>query len=159
MSTKPVLQVWHNPWHFLAFGHGSGAVPFAPGTFGSMVGLVYYWLLLGCGWFVYSLFVVIGGLWGIWLCDKVSRDLKVHDHGGIVWDEIIGILLTFLFVTPTTYRMLIGFLAFRLFDIWKPWPIKQVDKTVKGGLGIMLDDVLAAIPAWLCLQLFIVIGG
>ena len=94
----------------------------------------------------------------MWLCGKVADDLGVHDHGGIVWDEVVGILLTFLFVTPSLSVMIAGFLLFRLFDIWKPWPIKVVDKKVKGGFGIMFDDVLAAVPAWLCLQVLIYIG-
>ena len=159
MSVKPTLKFWHDPWHFIAFGHGLGGSPIAPGTFGSITGLAYYWLLVDFGWPIYLTFVLFGLFFGIWLCDKVSKDLGVHDHGGIVWDEIIGILITFAFVTPTCGRVTIAFLAFRLFDIWKPWPISVIDRSVKGGFGIMLDDVIAAIPAWGALQLYILCGG
>lgn len=152
--TKPRLKVWHDPWHFLAAGHGLGALPVMPGTFGSITGLVYYWFLVAFGWQIYIAATVLATLFGVWLCEKVSKDLGVHDHGSIVWDEIVGILLTFLFVEPSVSNLIAGFLFFRLFDIWKPWPISVADKNVFGGLGIMLDDVLAAIPAWACLQLW-----
>ncbi len=151
------LRVWQDPWHFLAFGYGLGAMPIAPGTFGSLIGLIYYWLMFPLGWTIYITLTIVATCFGFWLCGKVSDDLGVHDHGGIVWDEVVGILLTFLFVTPNIITMTAGFLLFRLFDIWKPWPIKVVDRQVQGGLGIMLDDVLAAVPAWCCLQLFIII--
>ena len=150
-------QVWSNPWHFLAFGYGTGLSPIAPGTFGSLIGLVFYWLLYGFGWTYYLLITILFTIFGIWLCGKVSKDLGVHDHSGIVWDEIIGILLTFLYVVPTLSNMMIGFLLFRLFDIVKPWPIRLIDKNIKGGLGIMLDDILAAVPAWLCLQAYLLL--
>lgn len=155
MNSDSKIQIWQNPWHFLAFGYGTGISPIAPGTVGSLVGLVYYALLAGLGWPLYITVTIVLAIFGIWLCDKVSQDLGVHDHRGIVWDEIVGVLLTFLFVKPSIANLIIGFLLFRLFDIWKPWPIKWADKSVKGGLGIMLDDILAAIPAWLCLQCFI----
>lgn len=150
-------KVWRDPWHFLAFGCGLGAMPIAPGTFGSLLGILYFWLMEPLGWPIYIALTVIATMFGVWLCGKVSDDLGVHDHGGIVWDEVVGILLTFLYAPPTMGVMIVGFLLFRLFDIWKPWPIKEVDKSVNGGLGIMLDDVLAALPAWFCLQFYIIL--
>ena len=114
------LRVWQDPWHFLAFGYGLGNMPIAPGTFGSLIGLLYYWLMYPLGWTIYIALVIVATIFGVWLCGKVADDLGVHDHGGIVWDEVVGILLTFLFVTPSLSVMIAGFLLFRLFDIWKP---------------------------------------
>ena len=152
-ESKP--NVWRDPWHFLAFGCGLGTMPFAPGTFGSLLGLLYYWLMYPLGWGIYIALTLLATVFGFWLCGRVSKDMGVHDHGGIVWDEVVGILLTFLFVTPSLSVMVVGFLLFRIFDIWKPWPISFIDKSVKGGVGIMMDDVVAALPAWLCLQLYV----
>ncbi len=157
MTPAIQFKTWQDPWHFLAFGCGLGAAPIAPGTFGSLLGLLYYWFLVDMGWTVYIVVTVACCLFGIWLCDKVSNDLGVHDHGGIGWDEGAGILITFFAVPFSWLNCVMGFLLFRLFDIWKPWPISKIDKEVKGGLGIMLDDILAAIPAWLSLQLIILI--
>jgi phosphatidylglycerophosphatase A len=88
---------------------------------------------------------------GVWLCDTVSRDLGVHDHGGIVWDEFVGYWIT-MFLAPLQWQwVLAGFALFRLFDIWKPWPIRWFDDNVRGGFGIMFDDVLAGVAAWAAL--------
>ena len=152
-------KVWKNPWHFLAFGFGLGLLPKAPGTFGSLLGLLFYWLLVSLGWEGYLFIPLLAMIFGVWLCGKVSKDLGVHDHSGIVWDEIVGILLTFVFISPSLNAMLAGFIFFRFFDILKPWPISYVDKKIHGGLGIMLDDVLAAIPSWLCLQIYLFLFG
>lgn len=150
-------KVWQNPWHFLAFGYGLGKMPFAPGTFGSLLGILYFWLMQPLGWGLYIFITILATAFGVWLCDKVSNDLGVHDHSGIVWDEVVGILLTFLYAPPTCGVIIVGFLLFRLFDVWKPWPIRYVDNSIKGGLGIMLDDVLAALPAWFFLQIYIIL--
>ena len=100
--------------------------------------------------YVAGLSVVV--LVGIWLCGKAARDLGVHDHPGIVWDEVAGYLVTML-AAPTGWLWIVaGFLLFRLFDIWKPWPIGWLDRRVGGGLGIMLDDLVAGGFAWLCVQ-------
>ena len=154
-ETKP--KVWQNPWHFLAFGYGLGTMPIAPGTFGSLLGILYFWLLQPLGWGLYIFVTLLAMAFGVWLCERVSKDLGVHDHSGIVWDEVVGILLTFLYAPPSCSVMIVGFLLFRLFDIWKPWPIRYVDNSIKGGLGIMLDDVLAALPAWFFLQIYIIL--
>lgn len=155
IEKKP--NVWRDPWHFLAFGCGLGTMPIAPGTFGSLLGLLYFWLMYPLGWTVYILLTIAATIFGVWLCGRVSDDLGVHDHGGIVWDEVVGIMLTFLYAPLSFNVMIVGFLLFRLFDIWKPWPICIIDKSVKGGLGIMLDDVVAALPSWFCLQVYIVL--
>lgn len=145
-------SVWRNPIHFLAFGFGSGAMPFAPGTFGTLVAIPLYWLMLPLSLWAYLSIVSAITLVGVWLCHVTSRDLGVHDHAGIVWDEIAGYLITMI-AAPAGWQWIVaGFLLFRFFDIIKPWPIGWVDRRIHGGLGIMLDDVLAAVFAWLVLQ-------
>ena len=144
-------SVWRNPVHFLAFGLGSGAIPKAPGTWGTLaaVPFVLLWQQLPLAGYIAVL--VISTLLGIWLCGRTARGLGVHDHGGIVWDEFVGLWLTMLLAPPGWLWLLAGFVLFRLFDIWKPWPISWVDKQVEGGLGIMLDDLIAGLMALLVL--------
>ena len=140
-------SVWRNPIHFLAFGFGSGAMPKAPGTWGTLAAMpfVLIWQQLPPGG--YALVLLLSTLVGIWLCHRTAADLGVHDHGGIVWDEFIGVWIA-LWLAPVGWLWLIaGFLLFRLFDIWKPWPIGWIDHHVSGGLGIMLDDIIAGIMA------------
>ena len=149
-------SVWRNPIHFLAFGFGSGASPVAPGTAGTALAVLIYLLLPTMNVVSYSLFVLASLIMGIWLCGKTSRDLGVHDHGGIVWDEFTGFWLTMLMAPPGWIYVIAGFLLFRFFDIVKPWPIRWVDRQVHGGLGIMMDDVLAGLMAMICLQLLAV---
>ena len=154
-SASPNPLVWRNLWHFLAFGAGSGLMPKAPGTWGSLAALPFVPLLGLLPVWLYGALLVLGALFGIWLCGKVADELKVHDHEGIVWDEWVGIWITF-FLAPTSWPWLIaGFALFRLFDILKPWPISWVDRRVSGGLGIMLDDLLAGVATWAALQVLI----
>jgi phosphatidylglycerophosphatase A len=101
---------------------------------------------------VYCVLLVVTTVLGIWLCGRTSKDLGVHDHGGIVWDEFVGYWITMFMAPAGVIWMLVGFGLFRVFDIAKPWPIKWADEKVEGGLGIMLDDVIAGILACLCLQ-------
>ncbi len=145
-------SVWRRPSHFLAFGFGSGAAPVAPGTFGTLAAVPIYLLLQPLGPWAYPAVVAGITLLGVWLCQVTSRDLGVHDHPGIVLDEIAGYLITMIAAPPGWAWMVTGFVLFRFFDIIKPWPIRWVDRHVHGGLGIMLDDVLAAVFAWLVLQ-------
>lgn len=145
--------------HFLAIGLGSGAAPKAPGTFGTVAAVLLYGPLTLLSLWNYLAVVVVAGLVGIYLCGKTSRDWKVHDHGGIVWDEFVGFWITMIAVPVTWYWILAGFLLFRLFDIWKPWPISYCDKHIHGGLGIMLDDVVAGVLAWVCLSLLVYLSG
>lgn len=149
MSVKPDMR---NPVHFLAFGFGSGLSPKAPGTMGTLAALPVWYLLaqLPLAGYIAGLLLVIAV--GPYLCGKTARDLGVHDHGGIVWDEIAGFLLTMLLVPVSIWTALIGFALFRLFDIVKPWPIGWLDKHVHGGTGIMLDDLVAALYAGVCIQ-------
>jgi phosphatidylglycerophosphatase A len=145
-------RVWQDPVYFLAFGFGLGLMPMAPGTWGTLAGIPVYLLIAQLPLWGYTLCTFVALVAGIWICDTVSRGLLVHDYGGIVWDEVVGYLLTLFMVPFSVTWMVVGFLLFRLFDIWKPMPIRYIDAHVHGGLGIMLDDVLAAIPAWAVLQ-------
>ncbi|MCP4995177.1 MAG: phosphatidylglycerophosphatase A [Gammaproteobacteria bacterium] len=152
MSEKLPPPDWRNPVHLLAFGLGSGAAPKAPGTFGTLAAVPLYLLVQPLSAINYLLLVITLFLVGIWLCDRTSKDLGVHDHGGIVWDEWVGLLIT-LWLAPMGWHWLIaGFLLFRFFDILKPWPIGWLDRRVHGGLGIMLDDVVAGLFAFVLLQ-------
>ena len=147
-----IRSVWTNPIHFLAFGFGSGTLPTMPGTWGTAIAIPIYLAMQHWGWAAYTVVLVILAVAGIGICGKTSSDLKVHDHPGIVWDEIVGFLIT-MFLLPTTWLWIgLGFVAFRVFDILKPWPIAAIDRRVQGGLGIMLDDWLAGIYACLCLH-------
>ena len=141
-----------SPVHWLAFGFGSGFAPQAPGTLGSAAATLLYLPLAELPLAIYCVLVVLGFVAGVWICGSTSRQLGVHDHGGIVWDEFVGVWITLTAVPPNLSGMLFGFLLFRLLDIVKPWPIKCADKKVHGGFGIMLDDAIAGILASACLQ-------
>lgn len=151
---KPsVSAILRNPIHCLAFGLGSGLVPKAPGTAGTVLAIPLYLLFANWSLPFYSALLLITFVVGIYLCGKTAADLGVHDHPGIVWDEFVGFWIT-MFAAPVGWLWIVlGFLLFRLFDIWKPWPIKILDENVGAGLGIMIDDVLAGVFACICLQL------
>jgi phosphatidylglycerophosphatase A len=140
-------QILSDPVLFLAFGFGSGLAKKAPGTFGTLAAIPLYWLFAQADLLVYSLLTLIVTVAGVWICGLAAEKLEEHDFGGIVWDEIAGYLIT-MWLAPFTWQAMVsGFILFRIFDILKPWPIKWVDQQVHGGLGIMLDDVLAAVFA------------
>lgn len=143
-----------DPVHFLAFGFGSGLAPRAPGTAGSLVGVLLAFVTLPIGTVPRIIVAAVIFLAGIWLCGESARRIGVHDHPGIVWDEIAGMYLVLLATPDHAFWWLIAFLLFRLFDIWKPWPIRDMDHRLAGGLGIMLDDIAAALFA----SLFLVIS-
>nr|WP_297349684.1 phosphatidylglycerophosphatase A [uncultured Glaciecola sp.] len=132
-----------NPVHFLALGFGSGLVPMMPGTFGSLSALPLLFAMSFVSLEVFIFITVISSLVGIYLCGKTARDLKMHDHGSIVWDEIAGMMVTFIAIPLNPLSLLLGFLLFRFFDILKPWPISVLDRRVHGGFGIMIDDIVA----------------
>lgn len=150
---KQADRRWYNHWaHCLAFGLGSGALPKAPGTFGSLAALPLVPVLAWLPWPLHLLVLVLAFALGCYLCGRVSEDLGVHDHGGIVWDEFVGIWITFFAVPIGAWTLLAGFVLFRFFDVLKPWPIGWLDRRVSGGLGIMIDDVIAGVFAWVVLQ-------
>lgn len=141
-----------HPAHFLALGFGAGLAKKAPGTFGSMVGVAAYWMI--SAWNIDLQLTIIAAmlLIGIYVCAKTGQALGVDDHGSIVWDEIVAMMLV-LTITPFQWQWwIIAFLLFRLFDIWKPSPIRNCDARIKGGLGVMLDDILAAVYAMIMLK-------
>lgn len=136
-----------DPVHLLAFGFGSGAAARAPGTWGSLVAIPFWFCFAWLPPVAYWAIVVLAFLVGIWLCGRTANDLKVHDHSGIVWDEFVGMWIA-LGAHPDSFQsVLMAFLLFRLFDVVKPWPISWLDRRTPGGLGIMVDDVVAGFMA------------
>ena len=146
-DSDPKPTPFTSPIQFLAFGFGSGLSPWAPGTMGTVMAVPLYLLLAASPLSVYSALVVLSAGFGVWLCGRASRQLQVHDHPGIVWDEFVGFWITMWAVPLTWYWVVLGFVVFRVFDIFKPWPISWCDKQVHGGLGIMLDDILAGLAS------------
>jgi phosphatidylglycerophosphatase A len=140
-------QILSDPILFLAFGFGSGLAKKAPGTFGTLSAIPVYCLFAQADLLVYGLLTLIVTVVGVRICGIAAEKLGEHDFGGIVWDEIAGFLITMWLVPLTWQTVIAGFILFRFFDILKPWPIKWLDQQVQGGLGIMLDDVLAGLFA------------
>ena len=152
MAVQPSPRLLLQPVHLLALGFGAGLAPRAPGTVGSLVALVPAWLMLDLP--LWSRAAVAAGVFfaGIFVCGASARALGKHDHPAIVFDEIAGVLATALAITgPDLWRLALAFVLFRIFDIAKPWPIREVDHRLRGGLGIMLDDLMAAVYAAVCL--------
>jgi phosphatidylglycerophosphatase A len=146
-----------HPVHFLALGFGSGLMPWLPGTFGTVAAVPVYLLLAPLAWPYYLGITALMFVAGVFLCEKTARDAGVHDHPAIVWDEIVGFLVTMFAVPQGWPWVLAGFLLFRLFDMVKPWPISLLDRYVKGGFGIMIDDVVAGVFSLLIMQLLVVL--
>ena len=159
---KPLLEqdreireaALRTPAGFLAFGFGSGLSRFAPGTMGTMVAIPFAFLLKQLPPYLFWVILIALFLIGIYLCGSTARRLKKHDPGGIVWDEMVGYWLTVAFIPMQWPWLLAAFVLFRLFDIFKPWPIRQSEKLFRGGLGIMVDDIIAALYAMGILAVF-----
>jgi len=147
---KPDMR---RPLHFLAFGFGAGCSPKAPGTMGTLMALALYLPLSRLPDWAYLGVTLAVAVSGVFICGWSARRLGVHDHPGIVWDEIAGYLVTMLWAPRGLIWALLGFVLFRFFDILKPWPIGWLDRRVGGGLGIMLDDLAAGLAALGLLQL------
>ena len=151
MTVNPRFsQLVRSPVLLLAFGFGSGLSPKAPGTVGTIAAIPLWLLLVQLPQATYILVVVLAAIIGISICGVAADRLGVHDHGGIVWDEFVGLWIAMAFLPPTYVSLALGFVLFRLFDIIKPWPISWLDKHVGGGLGIMIDDVVAGLAAGVC---------
>ena len=147
MKPVKVEPNWFNPIHLLAFGFGSGGAPKAPGTWGTLAAVLIYWPLSQLSPEHYLLMLLVTSVMGIYICGQTAKDLGVHDHGSIVWDEFVGFWIT-MFAAPVGWVwVVVGFVLFRFFDIIKPWPISWIDKNITGGFGIMLDDVIAGVMA------------
>jgi phosphatidylglycerophosphatase A len=142
------------PAGFLAFGFGSGLARFAPGTMGTITAIPFAIVLKSLPVAVYLPVILVLFLVGIHICGVTSARLGKHDPGGIVWDEMVAYWLTVAFVPAHWAWWLAAFALFRLFDIMKPWPIRQSEKFFRGGLGIMVDDIIAALYAMAILAIF-----
>jgi phosphatidylglycerophosphatase A len=155
-GTRPTWRHLRDPVHFLALGFGAGLAPVAPGTFGSLVGLAFALALapLGVAWNLAAVALAVAA--GVWICGESARRLGVHDHPAIVWDEVAGMMIAMLAAPGAWWGAVLAFALFRLFDIAKPWPIREIDHGMSGGAGIMLDDVLAGVFAALVLM---IVGG
>lgn len=147
--------VFTNPIIFLAFGFGSGLAPKAPGTFGTLVSVPLYLLLMNLATISYIVVCCLVSIIGIYICGYTAKALKTHDHPGIVWDEFAGFLITMIGISFSWTNVLIGFILFRIFDIFKPWPISWLDKKVSGGFGIMIDDIIAGLFSLLALHIIL----
>lgn len=143
--------VLSHPAYFFAFGFGTGLSPVAPGTVGTLAGFPLYFLLRSLDPLAYFAVVALLYAAGVWFCGVAGKALGVQDHGGIVWDEIVALLLILPFAPQTLLGYGAAFGLFRLFDVWKPFPIGAIDRRVHGGFGVMLDDLLAAVYGVACL--------
>lgn len=151
MSQPDLRFLLQHPAHFIALGFGSGLAPKAPGTFGTLVAFPLFWLLSRYSFSVQITLILALFLLGIYFCHQTGKTLGLADHGSIVWDEIVAMMFI-LAMTPIDWVLWpAAFALFRLFDIWKPFPIRQLDAKLKNGFGVMLDDFLAAIYTIICL--------
>ena len=155
MAEKLSPRLLTHPVDFLALGFGSGLMPKGPGTAGTVVAIPVYLLLQPLTLNLYIALVAVLFVVGIPICSHTARRMGVHDHPAIVWDEIVGYLVTMMFAPPGWLWVAVGFVLFRLFDIAKPWPIRLLDRNVGGGFGIMVDDLLAGVFAAAVLQLLV----
>ena len=149
----PLKTLFRPPSNILAFGFGAGLSPVAPGTLGSLAALPLAWLLGDTSQFAYLSLVMVMFLAGVIICSVAVNSLGVHDHPGIVWDEVVGMLVVYMLVPITAVTLISGFILFRILDILKPWPISYLDSRVHGGLGIMIDDVAAGLASAVILWL------
>lgn len=161
-SSKTVVRprlswVYSKPWRVIAFGMGSGVLYPAPGTWGTLWGwLVWLVALQFMPAATMPIFLAVAFVLGVWACQRSGDDLKVHDHGGMVWDEAVAFwLVLWLLPFSAWWLQLLAFGLFRLFDIAKPYPIRYFDHKVGGGFGVMLDDILAAIYSLIVLYLVV----
>lgn len=152
-------KVWTDPRYFICYGLGSGLLPKMPGTWGTLMAIPVYCVLAKLPLIAYCISVALLALYAVSTCDQLSKEIGVHDDPGMNIDEFIGYFVTMIGVPLTGWAIVFGFAYFRLFDIWKPWPIRWFDKKVEGGFGMIIDDVLAGIAAMIALQLTGLIGS
>lgn len=164
---KPAIHFKSLSWYdrfivFCGVGFGSGLSPKAPGTFGSAFALLFIPFWIASGFILSVVWIAMMTAIGIYICDHTAKVMGVHDDGRIVWDEFAGQSITLLpliyFNLLNIQSVVIAFVLFRIFDVWKPWPIRVADQKVGGGFGIMLDDVIAGIWAGLCILLYLSFG-
>lgn len=148
MAAKPTpREIFRHPVHILAFGFGAGLAPVAPGTFGTLVAVPLELLLRPLPLAARLVIIAAIVIAGVYICGASAKRLGEHDHPGIVFDEIAGYLVAMLAAPAGWLWIVAGFALFRLFDIWKPWPIRELDHSIHGGAGIMLDDIVAGLFA------------
>lgn len=152
-ASRPAPDLLRHPAQFVAFGFGSGLSPRAPGTAGTLVAIPLYLLFAEWSLLQYTVLILVSAVLGVWICGAASRQLQVHDHPGIVWDEFVGYWITMWAVPVDWVWIIAGFVVFRVYDIVKPWPVNVLDRKVGGGFGIMIDDVLAGVMACLTLHI------
>jgi phosphatidylglycerophosphatase A len=145
LSAEPGLL--RDPIHLFAFGFGAGLSPVAPGTIGTLIAVPIVAFVMSFGFAAHVAFALGTVVLGVYVCGESARRLAVHDHPGIVWDEIAGYTVTMLAAPREWYWFVAGFVLFRFFDILKPWPIREADHSLRGGVGIMLDDIIAGVFA------------
>jgi phosphatidylglycerophosphatase A len=150
-DTELARKVLRDPVNLLAFGLGTGLSPVAPGTVGTILGVVLAWFVQPLSFELQFMVAIALIVSGVWICGESAKRVGVHDHSGIVWDEIAAMYLILIVVPVSVAVWALAFALFRLFDIWKPWPIRDLDHRLHGGLGIMLDDLVAALYAALLL--------
>ena len=155
ISKKEILC---NPIFLLAFGFGSGFAPKAPGTAGTLLAVLIHLILVNLPPWIHGTIIFAAFFIGIWICGRTAEYLGVHDHEGIVWDEFAGYWVMMFLVPSNWFCVSFGFVLFRILDIFKPWPISVVDRQVGGGLGIMLDDLLAGVMGAVCIHALIVLS-
>jgi phosphatidylglycerophosphatase A len=143
---------------FIASGAYAGAVPVAPGTFGTLMALPLWWFFNQLPAGLYLVFLLLLILVAFWSAGEAERILHQVDSGVIVIDEIVGFLLTTVLISFSWPRFIAAFLLFRFFDILKPFPVNWCDKNLHGGIGIVVDDLVAGIMAYIVLRLLLVIG-
>ncbi len=146
-------SIWTNPIHFIASGFGAGAMLFAPGTFGTLIAIPIYLVMAKLPLWAYGLLTLIFAAVAMWACDITARDWKVEDPGATASDEVIGFLVTMFAIPPSWTSIIVGFILFRFFDILKPFPISYLDRNVHGGVGIVLDDMVAGFFAMIILRI------
>ncbi len=151
LPTPP--EVWQDPIYFIGFGLGSGAIPIAPGTFGTLFAIPFYLLIATLPLFWYVIVVVLFILFSSYICDRLSKKIKLHDHPGMCLDEFAGFFVTMINAPFGWQWILLGFVLFRIFDIVKPWPINWLDEKIHGGFGMVIDDVVAGLFACVIIQI------
>lgn len=152
------VRLLKNPVYCLGLGFGSGLSPKAPGTMGTLAAIPIVVLVAMTGDMMFAVLTAVACVLGIYICGATAKAMGEHDHPAIVWDEIAGYMVAMIAVPVSWQALLIAFLLFRVFDILKPWPISWLDKHVHGGLGIMIDDVIAGLATLLIMHALLAQG-
>ncbi len=156
MMVRPSAQfLVSSPAHFIALGFGTGLAPVAPGTFGTLLAVpLFYAIAPGMSLPVFFGMLAVLFALGVWACGRTGRDMGIADHGAMNWDEVVAFMLVLALTPEGIGWQIFAFFAFRFFDVLKPQPIRHFDRTMKGGLGVMFDDILAAFYTLLVMALF-----